>query len=76
MHSKWDMISNRWLTYTYHVIFNLQDVKVLIYLQMDYVVSVLPHKMSSESNLDECHSDIRQHQVPKRNGDQVPARVL
>ena len=75
MHSKWDMISNRWLTYTYHVIFNLRRESFDIFT-MDYVVSVLPHKMSSESNLDECHSDIRQHQVPKRNGDQVPARVL
>ena len=51
-------------------------MKVLIYLQMNYVVSVLPHKMSSELNLDEWYSDIRQHQVPKRNDDQVPARVL
>ena len=66
MHSKWDMISNSWLTYTYHIIFNLntiwssllfRDLKVLICLQMNYVVSVLPHKMSSESNLDEWHSD-------------------
>ena len=24
MHSKWDMISNNWLTYTYHSIFNLR----------------------------------------------------
>ena len=51
-------------------------MNVLIWLQINYVVSIVPHKISSESNLDEWHSDIRQHQVPKRNDDQVPARVL